>query len=88
MPWLNYDNVHYETSGIMPQLVAYYGVDRVRYMLDEIGYERILFGSDHPTVDLGTQIAAVEQVVPGAHHDRVFHGNALRLAERFRWWGT
>jgi predicted TIM-barrel fold metal-dependent hydrolase len=86
MPWLNYDNVHYETSGIMPQLVAYYGVDRVRILLDEIGYDRILFGSDYPTADLAAQIAAVDQVVPGCEHGRVFADNALRLGERFGWW--
>ena len=88
MPWLSYDNVRYDTSGIMPQLVAFYGVDRIRSMLDDIGYERILFGSDHPTVDLAEQIAAVAQVVPAAHHDRVFHENAQRLAAQFGWWAA
>ena len=86
MPWLEYDNVFFESSGIMDQLVQYYGPERVRYILDQIGYERIMFGSDYPTAGYDEQIAALRQVVPAEHHDRVFCENALRLGEAHGWW--
>lgn len=86
MPWLSHENVYFETSGIVPQLMRYYGVDRVRAIWDEIGYDHILFGSDYPTVDLAEQIDAVTDAVPAEHHAAVFAGNALALAERFGWW--
>jgi predicted TIM-barrel fold metal-dependent hydrolase len=86
MPWLVHDNVYFDTSGIMDQLVAYYGPDRVRYILDQIGYDRLLFGSDYPVADIDAQLAALRQVVPPAHHERVLAHNALHLGTTFRWW--
>ncbi len=86
MPWLVYENVRFDTSGIMDQLVRYYGPDRVRMILEEIGFDRIVFGSDYPTADLDGQISALETVVPAEHHDRVFRRNALRLGQAHGWW--
>jgi len=86
MPWLNHDNVYFDTSGIMVELMRYYGVDRVRYILEEIGYAKILFGSDHPAVSLDEQLEAVGQIVPKQEHDNVFAANALRFGQRFGWW--
>ena len=86
MPWLEYGNVYFESSGVMDQLVHYYGPERVQYILNQIGYERIMFGSDFPTAGYDEQIAALAQVVPPEHHDQVFCENALRLGEANGWW--
>jgi predicted TIM-barrel fold metal-dependent hydrolase len=86
MPWLVYENVHFDSSGIMDQLVAYYGPDRVRYILGEIGYDRILFGSDYPTAEIDGQLAALKRVIPEEHHQGVLGQNALRLGTAFGWW--
>ena len=86
MPWLNYGNVRFESSGIMAQLQRYYGMGRVRFIFEEIGYDKILFSSDYPTAELDGEIAAMQEIVPAEHHDRVFRENALHLGARFRWW--
>ena len=86
MPWLVYENVYFDSSGIMDQLVGYYGPERVAYILGEIGYDRILFGSDYPTAEIEDQLAALQLVVPEARHADVLGGNAARLGAAFGWW--
>ena len=86
MPWLAHENVYFDTSGVMEPLLRYHGVDRVRMICEEIGYERILFGSDCPVCDPQVQLDAVRQVVPSEHQAAVLGGNALHLGNRFGWW--
>jgi predicted TIM-barrel fold metal-dependent hydrolase len=86
MPWLSHENVYFESSGVMDVLLRCYGVDRLRYVFEEIGYERIMFGSDYPTADLDGQIQAMRQVVPSAYQGAVFSETALRLGHSFGWW--
>jgi len=86
MPWLNHENVYFESSGIMPQLRQYHGDARVRYVLEQIGYDKIFFGSDYPTVELDAQIQAMRDIVPPAQHAAVFGENVRRFGRRFGWW--
>jgi len=88
MPWLNHDNVYFDTSGVMESLARFYGVERIRLLLGEIGYDRILFGSDYPTAGIDAQIELVKEVVPPEHQRAVFGENALRFGQRFGWWAT
>jgi predicted TIM-barrel fold metal-dependent hydrolase len=55
-------------------------------ILDEIGYDRILFGSDYPTVEIGAQLNALKQVIPEERHEDVLGRNALRLGAMVGWW--
>jgi len=43
-------------------------------------------GSDYPVADIDAQLAALQQVVPDEHHERVLAHNALRLGASFGWW--
>lgn len=70
----------------MEPLERYYGVDRIQQVFEEIGYDRILFGSDFPTTSLEAQIEVMKRVVPAEQHQEVFWQNARRLGERFGWW--
>ncbi|WP_366924664.1 amidohydrolase [Metallumcola ferriviriculae] len=42
-------------------------------------YEKFLFGSDWPLVQLAPYIEYVKQLVPEKHYDKVFYKNALQL---------
>jgi len=86
MPWLSHDNVYFESSGIITRLRRYYGDDRIQYVWEEIGYDRIFFGSDYPTDDLDAQIEAMKALVPAEHHAAVFAQNVRRFGEPFGWW--
>jgi predicted TIM-barrel fold metal-dependent hydrolase len=86
MPWLNHENVYFESSGVADQLKRYYHVDRVRYIFEEIGYSKILFGSDYPTAGIDEQIRAMKEIVPAEYHPGVFRENVLSLGSRFGWW--
>lgn len=86
MPWLNHENVFFDSSGVMEPLARFYGVDRIRVVLEEIGYDKILFGSDYPTEGIDEQVEILKEVVPAEHHRAVFAENALRLGERYGWW--
>jgi len=43
-------------------------------------------GSDYPVADIDAQFAALQQVVPDEHRERVLAHNALRLGASFGWW--
>lgn len=86
MPWLNHENVYFESSGVIRQLKRCLGVDRIRYAFEEIGYEKICFGSDFPTADVDEQIQIMKEVVPVEHHSGVFCENVKRLGKTFGWW--
>lgn len=86
MPWLVHSNVWFESSGIITRLRRYHGDERIRYVFEEIGYDRICFGSDFPTDDLNAQLAAMRELVPPDRHADVFAGNITRLGCRLGWW--
>ncbi len=88
MPWLNHENVYFDTSGVIESLARFHGVERIRLLLDEIGYDRIFFGSDYPTAGIDEQLAILKEVVPPEHQPGVFAENALRFGERFGWWSV
>lgn len=85
MPWLVQDNVYFDTSGVLPALRRFYSPAQIGYVFGEIGYERILFGSDFPE-EISGQVAILKELVPEERQAEVFAGNARRLGERFGWW--
>jgi len=87
MPWLSQENVYFDNSGVMKELLGYFGLERVRYVLEEISYDRILFGSDMPSeAMLERQLEMTRQVIPPEKQPQVFAGNVKRLGEQFGWW--
>jgi predicted TIM-barrel fold metal-dependent hydrolase len=86
MPWLCHENVHFDCSGVMADLWRYYGVDRVRYVLEQIGYDRLFFGSDFPAVDIEQQLEATKALIPAAQQAAVFGQNVPKFGEQFGWW--
>lgn len=86
MPWLCHENVYYDTSGILPHLTRYFAPEQIGYILEQIGYERILFGSDFPTEELAPQIQCLQSLVPLDRQQQVFRDNILTVARRFSWW--
>ncbi|MCK8061566.1 MULTISPECIES: amidohydrolase family protein [unclassified Fusibacter] len=86
MEYLNYENVYFETSGVMPKLEAYFGIDKIKVVFDEIGYDKIMFGSDYPTESITETLRILKLVVPEEKQGEVFYGNADRLGRKFGWW--
>ncbi len=86
MPKLSQENVYFDTSGVLPELRRFYGVDQLRYILEEIGYDRILFASDFPAESLDEHLRLAQEIVPPEHLPAVLAENALQLGKRFGWW--
>ncbi|HHW18073.1 MAG TPA: amidohydrolase [Firmicutes bacterium] len=86
LPHLYHDNVRFETSGVLPTLKRYLGTERLSHLLNDIGYERIFFGSDFPSCDLDTQISILKEIVPREQWNKVFSGNILEFGREFGWW--
>ena len=86
MPLLNQENVYFETSGVMKELLKYYGKEMVTRVFTEIGFDSILFGSDYPTVDIDETIEILKEVVPKNQLARVMHKNISELGQKYSWW--
>lgn len=86
MPWINHENVYFESSGVIKSLKEYFGVERVRYIFEEIGYDKIFFGSDFPTEDIDEQISIMKEIIPTEFHNTVFSENIKEFGKRFNWW--
>ncbi len=86
MPNLNHENVYFETSGIMPVLIDYFDKKTITKVFREIGYDKIIFGSDYPAADLDETIKILQDIVPPDQLENVMHKNILKLAEQFGWW--
>ncbi|HWV24284.1 MAG TPA: amidohydrolase family protein [Thermomicrobiales bacterium] len=72
-------NVLVDTSGAQP--VA----GLVRYAVDQLGPDRVIFGSDWPIRDFGVQRARVESAdLPDAVKARILGGTMQRVLERAR----
>jgi predicted TIM-barrel fold metal-dependent hydrolase len=85
MPCLAHEHVYFDTSGVLRELGALYSVEQIRPVLHEIGYERIVFGSDFPE-EIAPQLALLREVIPAEHHEAVLAGNIRRVGRRFGWW--
>ena len=70
-----YENVYFDISA--------HGLDRdaiLRYTIDQVGYERLLFGTDYPGIGPAADIAGVmyEQLTT-CEREAIFYKNAERL---------
>ncbi len=81
-------NVHIDLSGLAAGMidpdrfcVRYRGyLDHIRTWMDYLGdYDKLLYGSDWPLVNLAGYIEVIRRLVPEAEHDKVFYRNALRV---------
>lgn len=86
MPWLNHENVYYDSSGVLKYLKRYLGTEKIRVVFEEIGYDKIFFGSDFPTEDIDEQIEIMKEIVPNEYHEHVFSLNILKFGKKFNWW--
>lgn len=70
------DNYYVDLSG--------YGIFRhgmLRHLIDEIGAEKVLFGSDYPTCNPGMYIGGVlfDELITSEEKQKIFYDNAKRL---------
>ena len=55
-------------------------LDYIRTWLSYLGdYDRILYGTDWPLVNLFEYIELVKELIPEKHYDKVFYENAQRI---------
>lgn len=55
-------------------------VEHLRTWIHYVGdYDRFLFGTDWPLVNIGNYIEFVAHLIPERHHDKVFYQNANRV---------
>lgn len=45
-------------------------------------YDKLLYGSDWPLVNMGTYIELIGRIIPEAHHEAVFYENAARVFQK------
>lgn len=70
-----HDNVFVETSGL--QLM--YGIER---LVEEVGAERILFGSGMPIQEVGPALAKIRKAeIKGEERELILEGNAVTLLQ-------
>ncbi|QOR36793.1 amidohydrolase family protein [Clostridium sp. 'deep sea'] len=81
-------NVYADLSGLIigdNEAVSYMGGQKLyqdhfkKALIYAENYEKFLFGSDWPLVDLASYINFVKQIVPNEHHKNVFYNNAKEL---------
>ncbi|NLK07509.1 MAG: amidohydrolase family protein [Firmicutes bacterium] len=83
---LNHNNVYFETSGIMPVLVQYVDKKTIARVFQEIGYEKIMFGSDFPTADIDHTITILRELIPEENLADVMSKNILTFGQKYDWW--
>ena len=67
-------NVSVDTAG------SYQEDGYLEYALNELGPDRILYGSDYPGRDFATSLARIDSLeLPTAVKEKLFAGNALRF---------
>lgn len=86
MPSLNHENVYFETSGVMPVLKKYITQENIHNIFKEIGFDKIIFGSDYPTADIQASISILKEIVPKEHIEKVMYKNILQLGNKYNWW--
>ncbi len=81
-------NVYTDLSGLLEgqidldQLFAQQSgyIATLKTWLQFIGdYDKVLFGTDWPLVNLGQYIEFIARIIPERHHNQVFCGNAARV---------
>lgn len=87
MPNLNHDNVYFETSGVLPILKKYIGIENISRILQEIGTENIIFGSDYPTKEIDEAVNIIKKIVSKEDLNKIMYKNVLKLASKYNWWG-
>jgi len=70
---LDMDAFFKEKEGYIEQLCTW-----LEYLND---YDRLMFGTDWPLANLDDYIEFIAKVIPEAHHEKVFAGNARRIYE-------
>lgn len=85
------ENVYIDLSGLLAgkpaalflyeKNAAYF--EYLRMWLNYLGrYEKVMYGSDWPLVNIPTYIKLIEKIIPAEEHQRVFYDNALRVFSR------
>ncbi len=70
-----YDNVYLDLSG-----TGIFRWPMLRYLVDSVGYERLLFGSDYPTCSPGIYIGGVlSERISDTAKEHIFSLNAKRI---------
>lgn len=60
-------------------------MDRMAMWLGYAGsYEKLLYGSDWPLVNIPAYIELIARLIPAQHHEDVFFGNACRLFKKIK----
>lgn len=82
------ENVHIDLSGLLagrPQSLFVYEknaayFEYLRMWLNYLGrYDKIMYGSDWPLVNIDVYIALMQRIVPEEYHEKFFFKNALRI---------
>ncbi|MDR0932446.1 MAG: amidohydrolase family protein [Victivallales bacterium] len=47
-------------------------------------WEKFMYGSDYPLVNIGEYIKVIQAIVPEQHHEKVFYANALQIFSKLR----
>ena len=70
-----YENVHLDLSG-----TGLFRYGMLRYILDKVGKEKVLFGTDYPVCNPAMYVEGVlYEKLSAAEEDAVFYDNAARL---------
>lgn len=87
MTLINHDNVYFETSASINILKKYFGIEFIRTVFEDIGYDKIFFGSDYPTEDsLESQIDTMKEIIPEKYYEDVFSKNIIKFGKNYGWW--
>lgn len=84
------ENLNAKISGIMAYAGPGWSVDQLRpyveHVIESFGWDRVIWGSDHPVVTLGGSltdwVGATREIIKGASQDeqnRLLHANARRI---------
>ena len=75
------DNVYTDLSGlIIGNKISSSTKTKIKEALDYIdNYDKILYGSDWPLVNMKDYIKIIKSIIPKKHHKEVFHENAKNL---------
>ncbi|NCD08292.1 MAG: amidohydrolase [Negativicutes bacterium] len=87
------ENVYLELSGMVAgnfESANFYAkhkgfFDHLRMWLDYLDrYDKVLYGSDWPLVNIKSYINLIKNVIPEEHHQAVFYDNALKVFPKIK----
>lgn len=75
------ENVYTDISGlVIGDKISSFTKTKIREAIDYIGgYNKILYGSDWPLVNMKNYIKIIKSMIPKKYHRKVFYENAKRL---------